>query len=216
MKQINWKYGLGEIAIVMIGILLAFQLQNWNEHRKEVSLIRSYLDNLKENLNQDQEHIGRQQAFLSDVDSSLKSLDKMLLNLNEKTWSYDKMKGIHELSAWYFLLVQNATFSDLYNAGRLNLLPDLALRLDLSNYYEYAELIKGFDVQVSETQRQYNLIIIENVPFSMNNWRIPENMRYQLVNMSRSIQSRVKNHQFHLTNLNSLNVNLIARIDGLN
>ena len=29
------KYAIGEIALVMIGILLALQVNNWNEERKE-------------------------------------------------------------------------------------------------------------------------------------------------------------------------------------
>jgi hypothetical protein len=31
------KYAIGEIALVMIGILLALQINNWNEKRKELS-----------------------------------------------------------------------------------------------------------------------------------------------------------------------------------
>ena len=30
-----FKYAIGEIVLVMIGILLALQVNNWNEHRKE-------------------------------------------------------------------------------------------------------------------------------------------------------------------------------------
>ena len=39
------KYAIGEIALVMIGILLALQVNNWNERRelkiKETSLLES-------------------------------------------------------------------------------------------------------------------------------------------------------------------------------
>lgn len=29
------KYAIGEIVLVMVGILLALQVNNWNEYRKE-------------------------------------------------------------------------------------------------------------------------------------------------------------------------------------
>ena len=30
------KYAVGEIVLVVIGILIALQINNWNEHRKEL------------------------------------------------------------------------------------------------------------------------------------------------------------------------------------
>ena len=32
-----FKYAIGEIVLVMIGILLALQINNWNEKRKETN-----------------------------------------------------------------------------------------------------------------------------------------------------------------------------------
>ena len=36
-------YAIGEIALVMIGILLALQVNNWNEHRKKLSAEKTIL-----------------------------------------------------------------------------------------------------------------------------------------------------------------------------
>ena len=45
------KYAIGEIALVMIGILLALQVNNWNEHRKsqgqELNLAKQLLEDAK-------------------------------------------------------------------------------------------------------------------------------------------------------------------------
>lgn len=51
-KKVNYlKYAIGEIALVMIGILLALQVNNWNENRKdsieEKAILKSLLNNLK-------------------------------------------------------------------------------------------------------------------------------------------------------------------------
>lgn len=46
-------YAIGEIALVMIGILLALQVNNWNEIKKDRTLERDVLRQIKDDLNQD-------------------------------------------------------------------------------------------------------------------------------------------------------------------
>lgn len=46
-------YSIGEILPVMIGILLALQINNWNEESKEKQFEKALLLELKENLQND-------------------------------------------------------------------------------------------------------------------------------------------------------------------
>src|SRR5210317_307943 len=48
-----FKYAIGEIVLVMIGILLALQVNNWNEGKKEAVLETYYLNRLIEDLEAD-------------------------------------------------------------------------------------------------------------------------------------------------------------------
>ena len=48
-----FKYAVGEILLVMIGILLALQVNNWNETRKERALELDYLIGIKNDLEND-------------------------------------------------------------------------------------------------------------------------------------------------------------------
>ncbi|MGS2727548.1 DUF6090 family protein [Psychroserpens sp. BH13MA-6] len=41
------KYAIGEIILVVIGILIALQINNWNENQKENKLEKNTLLNLK-------------------------------------------------------------------------------------------------------------------------------------------------------------------------
>ncbi len=42
---------IGEIVLVVIGILIALQVNNWNEQRANNNLARNYIENIKEELN---------------------------------------------------------------------------------------------------------------------------------------------------------------------
>jgi hypothetical protein len=45
-----FKYAIGEIVLVVIGILIALQINNWNENRKETIEEKAILESLYENL----------------------------------------------------------------------------------------------------------------------------------------------------------------------
>ena len=46
-------YAIGEILLVVIGILIALQVNNWNEERKDLQLTEQYLLSLREDLQED-------------------------------------------------------------------------------------------------------------------------------------------------------------------
>lgn len=48
-----FKYAIGEILLVVIGILIALQINNWNEHRKNNTQLNQYMANLIEDLRKD-------------------------------------------------------------------------------------------------------------------------------------------------------------------
>ena len=47
-----FKYAIGEIVLVVIGILIALQVNNWNEQRLAKNQARAYLKNLNTEINQ--------------------------------------------------------------------------------------------------------------------------------------------------------------------
>tara|TARA_R110002096_G_scaffold434916_1_gene658750 strand:- start:861 stop:1616 length:756 start_codon:yes stop_codon:yes gene_type:complete len=50
-----FKYAIGEIVLVVIGILIALQINNWNENRIENKAIKAYLISFIEDLNKEKE-----------------------------------------------------------------------------------------------------------------------------------------------------------------
>lgn len=56
-------YATGEILLVVIGILIALQVNNWNEDRKNQELSKQYLTSLRADLNEDLEMLNEEYEF---------------------------------------------------------------------------------------------------------------------------------------------------------
>ena len=61
-------YAIGEIILVVIGILIALQINNWNEHAKSIKLEKTYYCKIAEDL----------QVDIKNIDSSMATIDKRL------------------------------------------------------------------------------------------------------------------------------------------
>jgi hypothetical protein len=58
-----FKYAIGEIILVVIGILIALQINNWNENRKHALAEKEFFKSITNDLKQDLEFIKYVQAF---------------------------------------------------------------------------------------------------------------------------------------------------------
>ena len=123
------KYALGEILLVVIGILIALQINNWNENRKALKLERELLEQLQSEF----------ESNLRQLDDKIALRDKMLassLNLikcidhQESCNSDDILKNIgFSILAPTF----DPIINDAVSSGRIQLLknPDLRKKLSL-------------------------------------------------------------------------------------
>jgi tetratricopeptide (TPR) repeat protein len=52
-----FKYAFGEIVLVVIGILIALQINNWNENRKSDTIVKNYYNQILKDLAKDNDRI---------------------------------------------------------------------------------------------------------------------------------------------------------------
>jgi tetratricopeptide (TPR) repeat protein len=58
------KYALGEIALVVIGIVIALQINNWNENRKSDNILKNYYNQILKDLAKDNDRIYTDSYYL--------------------------------------------------------------------------------------------------------------------------------------------------------
>ena len=134
-----FRYAIGEIVLVVIGILIALSINNWNEDRKKHRLEQTYYCKLLEDLGQDIIQITEQ---IENNELRIKNSNQ-LIGLLQQTHISQKEVIKHTLGAvsktTFTFTPSMAAFEDLKSSGNLGLLKDVELKNKLITYYTSLE-----------------------------------------------------------------------------
>ena len=130
------KYAIGEIVLVVIGILIALQINNWNEGRKEQAKAQGYYERLKEDLSSDYE----QYSLNFDFYNQVFDYGNLVLTYAEEgdrgSSSYwELLVAFFHASQVWPILPASSTYEELRSAGELSLIQSVELRNSLSYYH---------------------------------------------------------------------------------
>lgn len=140
-----FKYAIGEIVLVVIGILIALQINNWNESRKNSITEDEYYCRLLEDFELDRQNIKR---LSEESDYKIRTSKALLLELpkKEKSKEYLIDNYIQGLRTNAFV-PSKVTILDITSSGKLNLIKNESLKKTLIRYYaELDNLIYQLDL----------------------------------------------------------------------
>lgn len=131
------KYAIGEIILVMIGILLALQVNNWNNRRIEKSKEQAILKNLqidfKNNIdNLDLAYNRFNEAYQASVMLLEIIKDDKVINPTKVEQLIDDI--VNKPMSFDFI---TGSINEIINTGSLHLIRDPALRKQISNWSYY-------------------------------------------------------------------------------
>lgn len=162
-------YALGEIALVMIGILLALQVNNWNEERKNNIKMAEYKEGLIEDYSRD---IARIDTILISFNQSEAQHQDFTKRLSHSQASFDTLVKIakHEFLGYFDNIdaFNTATFQTLISTGDISLFPKNIRRklIEINNQQQTVLLITQENIQqYLNAFNQYKYLI--NYPFSV-------------------------------------------------
>jgi hypothetical protein len=131
------KYAIGEIILVVIGILFALQINNWNIKNVQQKEGRKYLTSIKSNLVQDTLAM---RLTVQNIKLTLKTLDSTagLISVNESIL----LKGPDITSAMlttHNFVPENTSIEDLTSSGKFNLIDNQKIAEQTLLYYNKIE-----------------------------------------------------------------------------
>lgn len=140
-------YAIGEIVLVVIGILIALQINNWNENRKNEDLEIAYLKGIQSNLVNDidelERHFKGDTLKLDALSFLLRTTEADVENSQVQTYISNSLF----VSKEHWFEGQNVVFEDMKSSGKLNLLQSERIKLSTQIYYRlFVETIKHEDI----------------------------------------------------------------------
>ena len=156
------KYAIGEIVLVVIGILIALQINTWQQGAKEKTLETRYLKNLSLELQKDSTELAVNYTKLNEqAVSKNRLLD--LLKLGKK---HDSLKELFNLQ-WrpiYPYTPLKSTYEEITNSSHLNIIRSDELRSEIVKLYNgYEDLEKDEDFLLQYFSKLVEALS-ENIP----------------------------------------------------
>ncbi len=209
-----FKYAIGEIVLVVIGILIALQINNWNEKRKSNEQIHALLDNLKMSIDEDREYLNTT-AIIHEFRSN--SLSRLYQNALNKKEPYSPVKSISKLennTIWKGsypdtvngdfanltiiysgihddVVINKNVLDELKNTGLFSELKNDSLKESINTYYSFVNsnfLIDDWNKDLSVSWRHFLRDEYDVLTMELYNINNP----YELVKKNESIQTRIQ------------------------
>lgn len=160
-KKANYfKYAIGEIFLVVIGILIALQVNNWNEQRKENQLSEEYIGRIAEDLDRLIERSEYQSTLYREVLSSITETQRLLER--GTPLSDTEKETVDYAILWFprttYQLPAMLTYEEMKASGNLNLIDDITLRNELAEFYSYLLQVENMFVRMAaDTDSQFTI-----------------------------------------------------------
>ena len=165
---------VGEIILVVIGILIALQVNNWNEKRKDANFEHEILSLIDQNLEQDSVSLSFE---LSHTKLAIDLTDRLLKQVALKNFNDSLNYWMGKIISFERFRSQSSAYEMLKSKGLENI-SDKKLQMALITYYDQSlyQIYQSLnDVELSFKQDWIPVIKKEFSDFSWTNYCIPTN-----------------------------------------
>ncbi|GAB5526313.1 MAG: hypothetical protein Roseis2KO_41850 [Roseivirga sp.] len=189
------KYAFGEIFLVVIGILIALSINNWNTGRQQKKELKGYLEKIASNMEQD---MALAEEYLARRDSSQKLCLQALETISRGEVDLGMFAATSSVFVEYYFIANKSGFEALTASGYIGKLKNDKVDSLLNQYYftmnkleqeeasynnfiesmeaqwmgnySVATLLEGFDVQTGQIKdiKSFNENLMKNKKLILN------------------------------------------------
>ncbi len=178
-------YAIGEIVLVVIGILIALQINNNNDLRKERVKELHYLENIKQDLLFNNQELDKYIKIRTKCIESASSLIEHFEGKQIEDYAAFNSLGV-EIYSWQKFHQNDNTFQELVNSGNLSLISNDSIKNMLQNLEALYKVMKSeedhfrFDTETLIYEPLYRLMdlhkLVNNHVYHVTNGQSGENV----------------------------------------
>ena len=198
-------YAIGEIVLVVIGILIALQINNSNEARKLRDQELHYLNNLKTDLNL---NIAELDNYIAIRKSRIESANKVLEHFEGKPLTDLSDFAFHttNIYIWQKFSQHDNTFQELVNSGNLALISSDSIKNGLLNLQALYKKLKNeeahfrYDAEILLYEPSYGVLdlnpIVKNYTYQVTQGQAGEHVKLPKRNYEAMLQDLKQKNGF--------------------
>ncbi len=217
-----FKYAIGEILLVVIGILIALQINNWNEQRKNNNKELALLKEIHREFNDNKKQLDRIIKLNKEGIASCDSLLSKYPLKNDQSSVIYLIKYLDRAFQNYTFNPTDGTINAIINSSTFDLIKNDTLRRHLISWNgileDYVEEEQNAIVLLNEFYPFLRTNITKQTPFSEQNLKLATDYivynyiidrRYDLQNIINAAEeeglNKAINEIIRLTNTNDIN-----------
>ncbi len=137
IRRQDWFTVLIEICIVVIGLLIGLQVNNWNERLNDQERGENYVERLIQEMTINRQALsGRQETYAKQIRDGLFAIEATTNPTNrEDAWIL--VRSFFQASHAFTLTLQRGTYEEIISSGDLSLLNSQELVDALSEFYAF-------------------------------------------------------------------------------
>ena len=165
-----FKYAIGEILLVVIGILIALQINNWNEANKAVKIEQDYLTKLYADIS-DMNFIyasSSLEKFTAEIKEAEKALKYVESNgeMEDLKTAFENTLLTHQVLRSF--IKSRSTYDEMLTNGVLARVSNEELKMKITDVFDEIDLSNNYIPYFRDEVGRASKIINEHVLFSYN------------------------------------------------
>ena len=182
------RYAIGEIVLVVIGILIALQINNWNQFRIDRISEKNIYKDLREELQTNKAIVTNSLVRREAIYAPLKEYMTKLL---EDRIDYKDFIELHEKS--FFSGHINPSFgvvNTLISSGDVNLISNDSLKYLLTDWKDYISLLMSVESASFQGHRRFSEYFDQRFPAKGNRYHhmAPEELKGRFTEIYRDVE----------------------------
>jgi len=134
-----FKYAIGEIILVVLGILIALQINNWNEKRKLKAEEKELITNLSLSFERKLNELENKNAGRTKNINGINSLLKIISYQDQSVADKEMFNFLQDMFMWYAVNEEFSIIDMLYSSGKINLISNDSLKAKLISWPDFME-----------------------------------------------------------------------------